>query len=73
MDNPSTYGDASIAHTEVIKTGPTSTVMSCFIIQLVVTAFVQLEIERGVDVPVFRSSNVDGGDAYNEKLFDQYR
>lgn len=73
LDNRSVYGDASIAHTEVVKTGPTSTVMSCFIIQLVVTAFVQMEIDRGIDVPVFRSSNVDGGDAYNEKLFDIYR
>ncbi|MGL9729634.1 SIS domain-containing protein [Enterococcus sp. DIV0756] len=73
LDNRSVYGDASIAHTEVVKTGPTSTVMSCFIIQLVVTTFVQLEVERGVDVPVFRSSNIDGGDAYNEKLFAIYR
>ncbi len=73
LDNRSVYGDASISHTEVVKTGPTSTVMSCFIIQLVVTTFVQLEIDRGMDVPVFRSSNIDGGDAYNEKLFDIYR
>ncbi|MEO1772253.1 sugar isomerase domain-containing protein [Candidatus Enterococcus ferrettii] len=73
LDNRSVYGDASISHSEIVKTGPTSTIMSCFIVQLLVTAFVQLEIERGVEVPVFRSSNIDGGDEYNEKLFDLYR
>lgn len=73
LDNRSVYGDASLSHNDEIKTGPTSTIMSCFIVQLLVSAFVQLEVEKGGDVPVFRSSNIDGGDAYNEKLFDHYR
>lgn len=73
LDNRSPYGDAGIAHTEEIWTGPTSTILSVFIVQLLVSAFVQLEIERGVDVPVFRSSNVDNGDEYNERLFGMYR
>lgn len=73
LDNCSVYGDAGITHTKEIKTGPTSTIMSCFIAQLLVSAFVQVEVELGVDVPVFRSSNVDHGDEYNEKLFDLYR
>lgn len=73
LDNRSPYGDAGIAHTEDIRTGPTSTILSVFIVQLLVSAFVQLEIERGVDVPVFRSSNVDSGDEYNERLFEMYR
>lgn len=73
LDNRSVYGDASIKHNEEIFTGPTSTIMSCFIVQLLVTAFVQLEIDRGADVPVFRSSNVDNGDEYNKHLFDMYR
>jgi uncharacterized phosphosugar-binding protein len=71
--NRSVYGDASLSHNDEIKTGPTSTIMSCFIVQLLVSAFVQLEVEKGGDVPVFRSSNIDGGDAYNEKLFERYR
>ncbi len=73
LDNRSVYGDASLSHNDEIKTGPTSTIMSCFIVQLLVSAFVQLEVEKGGDVPVFRSSNIDGGDAYNEKLFERYR
>lgn len=73
LDNCSVNGDAGITHSEEIMTGPTSTIMSCFIVQVLVTAFVQLEVERGIDVPVFRSSNVDNGDEYNEKLFDLYR
>lgn len=31
LDNRSVYGDASIAHTKEIRTGPTSTIMSCYI------------------------------------------
>lgn len=73
LDNRSVYGDASLSHNDEIKTGPTSTIMSCFIVQLLVSAFVQLEVEKGGDIPVFRSSNIDGGDAYNEKLFERYR
>lgn len=73
LDNRSVYGDASISHSKEIKTGPTSTIMSCFIAQLIVSDFVQTEVDKGVDVPVYRSSNIDGGDAYNEQLFAKYR
>ncbi len=73
LDNRSVMGDASISHNEEIKTGPTSTIMDCYLIQLVVTQFVQNELDRGVDAPVFRSSNIDGGDEYNRKLFENYR
>ncbi|MHC5268834.1 SIS domain-containing protein [Enterococcus sp. LJL98] len=73
LDNRSPYGDASISHTKEIKTGPTSTILSVFLVQLLVSAFVQLEIDRGIEAPVFRSSNIDEGDEYNEKLFDVYR
>lgn len=73
LDNRSVYGDASITHSDKVKTGPTSTIMSCFIAQLLVSDFVQQEVDKGIDVPVFRSSNIDGGDEYNEKLFEKYR
>lgn len=73
LDNRSVYGDASITHSETVKTGPTSTITSCFIAQLIVSDFVQTELDHDIDVPVFRSSNIDGGDEYNEKLFAKYR
>lgn len=73
LDIHSAYGDACIRHTDDIYTGPTSTIMSCYVAQLMVTAFVNLELSSGYSVPVFRSSNVDDGDAYNEALFDRYR
>lgn len=72
LDNCSVYGDACITHSETTKTGSTSTVMNCFIIQLVVTAFVQMQIDKGIDPPVFRSSNMDGADEYNNALFKIY-
>ncbi|MFC6177060.1 SIS domain-containing protein [Companilactobacillus huachuanensis] len=73
LDNRSVYGDASINHSDDIKTCPTSTIMSCFIAQLIVSDFVERQVQTGKDVPVFRSSNIDGGDEYNEKLFDKYK
>ena len=30
-------------------------------------------LEMGVEPPIFHSANVDGGDAFNEKLITDYR
>lgn len=73
LDNQSIYGDACITHDEQTRTGPTSTIMNCFIIHLVVSSFVQLQIERGGTCPVFRSSNMDHADAFNQALFKLYK
>jgi len=32
----------------------------------------ELLIQDSRDVPVFRSSNADGADEYNQELFDRY-
>lgn len=73
LDNQSIYGDACITHDEQTKTGPTSTIMNCFLIHLVVSSFVQLQIERGKNCPVFRSSNMDHADTFNKELFKLYK
>lgn len=73
LDTRSIDGDAYIKHNERISTGPTSTVLGSFMIQLVVTAFVEKELATDPNVPVFISSNVDEGDAWNEALFEAYK
>jgi uncharacterized phosphosugar-binding protein len=69
LNNESDYGDVSVTHGDGTKTGPTSTIMDCFLIDAVVSNFVDLQIKRHGSAPVFISSNVDEGDAHNKALF----
>lgn len=72
LDNRAPYGDATTSITDTIKMGPVSTMTSCYLAQLIVGAFVEKLVANGKDAPVFRSSNMDGADAYNQALFDHY-
>ena len=29
-------------------------------------------VKEGIQPPIFKSSNVDGGDEYNQKMFEKY-
>jgi len=69
LNNESDYGDVTIKHQDGTQTGPTSTIMDCFIIDAVVSNFVDRQIARHGSAPVFISSNVDAGDAHNKDLF----
>lgn len=69
LDNCSEYGDACIRHNENTSTGPTSTVLNCFILHCMLSQFVQLQIEQEIFCPVFKSSNMDYGDEANQGLF----
>ena len=72
MDNEAPYGDAGIALNETVSMGPVSTLSGCFLSQCIVGRMAELLIQDGRDVPVFRSSNADGADEYNQELFDRY-
>ncbi len=72
LDNRAPYGDATVALNENTAMGPVSTLTSCFLSQLIVGAFVEKLLAAGKEAPVFRSGNMDGADAYNENLFDQF-
>lgn len=73
LDNRGPLGDASIQHNECISTGPVSTIMSCFLLQAMMSTFIQKCIDAGMEeIPVFRSSNADHADEYNQVLFDKY-
>lgn len=72
LDNFAPHGDAGVALSDKIKMGPLSTLSGCYLSQFIIGEMVELLIANGYDAPVFRSSNIDGADAYNQELFDQY-
>ena len=72
LDNKAPYGDAGIALNETVSMGPVSTLSGCFLSQCIVGRMAELLIQDSRDVPVFRSSNADGADEYNQELFDRY-
>ena len=73
IDNCGEPGDAAFP-IEGLDTciGATSDAVGITIAQALVCEVVDKLVKAGVEPPVFKSSNVDGGDAYNQKLFDTY-
>ncbi len=72
LDNQAPLGDAGVAIDENITMGPVSTITGCFLSQCMIGSMVEKLKENGMAAPVFRSSNTDGADAYNQALFDTY-
>lgn len=73
LNNMSNYGDVTLTHANGEHSGPTSTILDCFIIDAVVSNFIDRQISRHGTAPVFTSSNVDEGDARNAELFASYQ
>ncbi len=73
IDNHGEPGDAAFP-IEGLDTciGPTSSITGITIAQALVCQVVDNLVKAGMEPPVFKSSNVDGGDAYNNQLFDKY-
>lgn len=72
LDNMAPCGDAGVAIDENTIMGPVSTLSGCYLAQCVIGRFVELLKEHDMEAPVFRSSNLDGSDAYNAELFTRY-
>ncbi len=54
------------------KTAPLSTITGITMLHAVISQTISLLIKRGIAPPVFLSSNLDGGDAHNKHLLEQY-
>ncbi|SFG75154.1 SIS domain-containing protein [Sporolactobacillus nakayamae] len=54
------------------KVAPTSTAIGSLIANAIVLETVENLLKDGITPPVFHSSNVDGGDAFNAKIFQEY-
>lgn len=72
LDNMAPYGDAGVKINDNVVMGPISTMSGSFLVQSVIGRFVELLSEHDMDTPVFRSSNMDGADEFNQNLFDKY-
>lgn len=73
LDNGAEKGDAAFM-IEGLDTpvGPTSDAIGITLAQALIASTVDKLVKRGIQPPVFKSSNVDGADDYNDTLFDTY-
>lgn len=73
IDNCADKGDASFyVEGFDIPIGPTSDAVGIAIAQAMTCSIVKKLVDAGFEPPVFRSANVDGGDAFNAQLYEKY-
>lgn len=72
IDNGTPNGDCAISLTSGLPMGPLSGVTGALLGQILVIGAADQLLAWGVEPPVFRSGNVDGGREWNEKLLDRY-
>ena len=72
LDNGGVLGDASVRFADGAMVGPTSTAAGAAILQAVVCRVKELSLAEGFEADFFQSSNVDGGDEWNDKLIERY-
>jgi uncharacterized phosphosugar-binding protein len=71
LDSHVRPGDSSYP-ADAPRTAPLSTVINAFLWNLVLAEVVDLGAAQGIDIPLWRSSNVDGGDEANTGLLAKY-
>lgn len=73
LDNGSLKGDASY-YIDGLDTpiGATSDCIGIALAQALITEVIHQLVAAGMNPPIFKSSNVDGADEYNEALYDEY-
>jgi len=72
IDNGAPAGDCAVTLTNGVPVGPLSGVLGAAIVQTLVIGAADRLLADGVDPPVFRSGNVDGGREVSQRLLDQY-
>lgn len=72
LDNCGAYGDAGYELPNGQRMGSTSTVVGAFMAQALSIMIAQDLLDRGLELPVFRSSNLDGADEDNKRLFERF-
>lgn len=74
IDNCGDFEDSSIMIEGLEqKIAPSSSVVGCTIVNMMLIRTVEYLIEMGIDPPVFRSANVDGGAEFNKIVFERYK
>ncbi len=73
LDNGACKGDAGFYIEGLdVPTGPTSDAIGIALAQALITQTIDFLVKAGINPPVFKSSNMDGADEYNDALFDRY-
>ena len=73
IDNGGIPGDASYQAADGSMVGPTSTAVGAAILQSIVCRVKEIALDEGIEADFFKSSNVDGGDAWNDAIIERYR
>ena len=72
LDNGGVPGDASLMMADGMAVGPTSTAVGAAMLQAIACRVKEIALEEGWEAEFFKSSNIDGGDEYNEALLEKY-
>lgn len=74
IDNCGEFEDSSqVIEGVQQKMGPTSTIIGAFIVNGMTLKIAEKLVEKGIEVPVFHSANIDGGDKHNKDLMEKYK
>ena len=73
LDNGGVLGDASVSFADGAMVGPTSTAIGAAMLQAIVCRVKELSLEESFEADYFKSSNVDGGDEWNDRLIERYK
>lgn len=72
LDNGGVPGDAALCMADGMAVGPTSTAVGAAMLQAIVCRVKEISVEEGWEAEFFKSSNIDGGDEFNEALLEKY-
>ncbi|TDC20688.1 sugar isomerase domain-containing protein [Streptomyces sp. 8K308] len=73
LDSRVPYGDTTLTSDGIdAPFAPASTVVTCALLQAVVAEAAGLLAARGIQPPLLRSANVDGGPEWNERVFAEH-
>jgi len=72
IDNGAPIGDCAVTLANGVPMGPLSGVLGAAIMQALVIGAAHELLARGVEPPVFRSGNMDGGREISQQLLDRY-
>ncbi|MER5715095.1 SIS domain-containing protein [Streptomyces sp. NPDC002132] len=74
LDSKIAVGDAELTYDTVpAPFAPASTVVTTALLQAVMATAATALADRGVEPPLLRSGNVDGGHEWNSRVMEQYR
>lgn len=74
LNNNGFSGDCSIELDELgVKVAPTSSIAVAHIASMMTLRSIEILLERGIEPPIYKSANIDGGREYNQELRKQYQ